>query len=105
MKVPLGSWTPELRGASTAGGGGGGTGFGVTDGAHALAVLTEWDEFRDLDFELIYRSMKKPAFAFDGRNVLPHAQLRGIGFEVSAIGKSVLANSMAPIEPLETVSV
>jgi hypothetical protein len=41
-------------------------------GAHALAVLTEGDEFRSLGFEAIYRSMRKPAFAFDGRNVLPH---------------------------------
>jgi UDPglucose 6-dehydrogenase len=32
--------------------------------------------------------MKKPAFAFDGRNILPHARLREIGFEVCAIGKA-----------------
>ena len=56
-------------------------------GAHGLAVLTEWDEFSTLDFERVFAGMKKPAFAFDGRNVLPHERLRGIGFEVSAIGK------------------
>src|SRR5436190_15289758 len=41
--------------------------YRTADAAHALAVLTEWDEFKRLDFEQIYRSMKKPAFAFDGR--------------------------------------
>jgi UDPglucose 6-dehydrogenase len=58
-------------------------------GAHALAVITEWDEFAGLDFELIYRRMNKPAFAFDGRNILPHATLQALGFEVHAIGKPV----------------
>jgi UDPglucose 6-dehydrogenase len=55
--------------------------------AHAFAVLTEWDEFKELDFERIYKSMAKPAFVFDGRNLLDHAKLREIGFEVHAIGK------------------
>lgn len=40
-----------------------------------------------LDFEAVYGVMSKPAFIFDGRNILPHAQLRRIGFEVYAIGK------------------
>ncbi len=56
--------------------------------AHAIAVLTEWDEFKSLDFEQIFNSMQKPAFVFDGRNVLDRAKLSGIGFEVFAIGKS-----------------
>jgi len=58
-------------------------------GCHSIAVLTEWDEFRDLDFARIYESMMKPAFIFDGRNILPHEALRDIGFEVYAIGKPV----------------
>jgi UDPglucose 6-dehydrogenase len=61
--------------------------YDAAAGAHALAVMTEWDQFRQLDFERIYRSMHKPAFAFDGRNILPHAALRSIGFQVHAIGK------------------
>jgi UDPglucose 6-dehydrogenase len=61
--------------------------YRALDGAHALAVLTEWDEFRALDFERIFARMKKPAFAFDGRNVLPAQVLREIGFELMAIGK------------------
>ncbi len=56
-------------------------------GAHALLVLTEWDEFRQLDFEAIYQSMVKPAWIFDGRSLLDHAKLRQIGFKVYSIGK------------------
>ena len=56
-------------------------------GAHALAVLTEWDEFTKLDFKQIYAVMSKPAFIFDGRNILNHAALRELGFQVYAIGK------------------
>jgi UDPglucose 6-dehydrogenase len=56
-------------------------------GAHAVAVLTEWDEFKELDFQKIHDGMLKPAFLFDGRNILPHAKLREIGFRLFAIGK------------------
>jgi len=56
-------------------------------GAHAIALMTEWDEFTTLDYTQIYAAMSKPAFIFDGRNILPHAALREIGFEVYAIGK------------------
>ena len=59
----------------------------AADGAHGLAVLTEWDEFKSLDFPAIYRGMHKPAFVFDGRNILPREELKKIGFEVFAIGK------------------
>jgi UDPglucose 6-dehydrogenase len=65
--------------------------YGAADGAHALAVITEWDDFVRLDFERIYAAMKKPAFAFDGRNILPHAVMREIGFEVHGIGKPATA--------------
>jgi UDPglucose 6-dehydrogenase len=57
-------------------------------GAHAIAVLTEWDEFAAYDYRKIYDVMSKPAFVFDGRNILNHAMLREIGFEVYAIGKT-----------------
>ncbi len=58
------------------------------DAAHGVAVLTEWDEFKTLDFQKIYDGMLKPAFLFDGRNILPHAKLKDLGFRVFAIGKS-----------------
>ncbi len=56
-------------------------------GAHAVAVLTEWDEFKSIDFQAVYDGMPKPAFLFDGRNLLDHDALRDIGFTVAAIGK------------------
>lgn len=55
--------------------------------AHAITLVTEWDEFKTLDWQRIYNDMLKPAFLFDGRNILDHAQLRKIGFKVYAIGK------------------
>jgi UDPglucose 6-dehydrogenase len=64
-----------------------GDAYKAAEGADAVVALTEWDEFRALDFRRIYESMKKPAFAFDGRNILPHELMGAIGFEVHAIGK------------------
>jgi len=56
-------------------------------GAHAIAILTEWDEFKTYDWQKIFKSMKKPAFVFDGRNILDSSALKNIGFEVWGIGK------------------
>ena len=56
--------------------------------AHAMVVLTEWDEFRDLDFVSIHQNMLKPAFAFDGRNILPAERMRDIGFRLYCIGQA-----------------
>ena len=61
--------------------------YEAAKGAHAILVMTEWDMFKDLDYERIYADMQKPAFLFDGRNILDHAKLRKIGFQVYAIGK------------------
>jgi UDPglucose 6-dehydrogenase len=55
--------------------------------AHAIAVLTEWDEFKGYDWQRIYDNMKKPAFVFDGRAVLDGKQLTDIGFVFQVIGK------------------
>ena len=44
-------------------------------GSHALCVLTEWDEFKTLDYAKIYEGMVKPAFVFDGRNILDHVRI------------------------------
>lgn len=60
----------------------------AASGAHAIAVLTEWDEFKEVNFETVYDSMKKPAFLFDGRNLMNRKKLSTIGFEVYATGKS-----------------
>ncbi|HOW43979.1 MAG TPA: nucleotide sugar dehydrogenase [Candidatus Aminicenantes bacterium] len=60
--------------------------------AQALAVITEWREFRDLDYERIFASMRKPAFVFDGRNLLDHRRLHAIGFNVYPLGKPSLTH-------------
>ncbi|MDA8743718.1 UDP-glucose 6-dehydrogenase [Rubripirellula amarantea] len=62
--------------------------YEASKGAHAVAVMTEWDAFKELDFTQIYDSMQQPAFVFDGRNLLDRCQLEKIGFEIHAIGKS-----------------
>jgi UDPglucose 6-dehydrogenase len=61
--------------------------YEATKDAHAILVLTEWDEFKALDFKRIYDQMQLPAFLFDGRNLLDLEALREIGFEASGIGK------------------
>ncbi len=63
--------------------------YEVAKDAHAIAVLTEWDEFKSYDWKKIYESMLQPANVFDGRNILPHEELRDIGFRVTSIGKSL----------------
>merc|ERR1711893_144338 len=59
----------------------------AVDGAHALVVLTEWDEFKTYPYQEFHAMMMKPAFVFDGRSILDHGMLEDIGFEVHAIGK------------------
>lgn len=61
--------------------------YAALEGAHAIAVLTEWDEFKEYDWQRIYDNMKKPAFVFDGRNLLNGDKLKEIGFVFQAIGK------------------
>ncbi len=61
-------------------------------GCHALVILTDWDLYRRLDFKRIYRSMVKPAFIFDGRNIIDHQKCFNIGFNVYPIGKPVLSH-------------
>jgi UDPglucose 6-dehydrogenase len=55
--------------------------------SHAIAVLTEWDEFTTYDWTYIYENMFKPAFVFDGRNILDAYALNKIGFQFKGIGK------------------
>lgn len=65
------------------------TAYAAAKDAHAIAVMTEWDEFKTLDFDTIYDNMPQPAFLFDGRNILDRNALTEKGFEVHGIGKSV----------------
>ncbi|MHC5310880.1 nucleotide sugar dehydrogenase [Myroides sp. LJL116] len=60
--------------------------YSALENAHGIAVLTEWDEFKDYDWQRVYDNMLKPAFVFDGRNVLDKEKLQNIGFVVFSIG-------------------
>ena len=51
-----------------------------------MAVLTEWDEFKSYNWQAMYDAMQKPAFVFDGRNILDKQELETIGFVYTAIG-------------------
>ena len=66
--------------------------YRAAEGCHAIAVLTEWDIYRNLDFQKIYDTMTKPASIFDGRNILDHKRCFDIGFNVYPIGKPPLTH-------------
>ncbi|XP_071264515.1 UDP-glucose 6-dehydrogenase isoform X2 [Salvelinus alpinus] len=74
--------------------------YQACQGAHALVVCTEWDMFKELDYERIYDHMLKPAFLFDGRRLLDqlHPRLQNIGFQIETIGKKV-TTSRIPYTP------
>ena len=59
---------------------------------HAIAILTEWRLSAELDYEAIFKDMVKPAFIFDGRNILDHRRLYELGFNVYAVGKAPLTH-------------
>ena len=63
--------------------------YNTTIDAHAIAVLTEWDFFKNVNFEKIYNNMEKPAFIFDGRKILNQEKLIEIGFNSYELGKSL----------------
>ena len=61
--------------------------YAAAEGAHALVLLTEWDEFRQLDYARIFAAMHQPAFVFDGRNILNLQEMTEIGFRAFGIGQ------------------
>lgn len=65
--------------------------YKAATGCHALAVMTDWDLYRKLDYRKIFKSMIKPAFIFDGRNIVDHQKCFEIGFNVFPIGKPALS--------------
>src|SRR5690606_11321456 len=62
--------------------------YEACNNAHAIAILTEWDEFKKYDWLKIYNSVIKPAFVFDGRKLLDSSKMKEIGFNYTAIGVS-----------------
>ncbi len=67
--------------------------YKAVDGCHAIAVLTEWDLYRNLDFRKIFNTMTKPASIFDGRNIIDHKRCFDIGFNVYPTGKPALTHT------------
>jgi UDPglucose 6-dehydrogenase len=63
--------------------------YAAAQDSDAIILVTEWDEFIDYDYQRIFLSMRKPAYLFDGRNILDHAKLKTIGFLVEAVGKQI----------------
>ena len=63
--------------------------YEASKNSHAVAILTEWDEFKRFNWNLIYENMKKPAFIFDGRNILDKEKISKIGFSYRGIGRSL----------------
>ena len=61
-------------------------------GAHAIALITDWKEFAEYDYDRIFSLMEKPAFIFDGRNILDHERLFEIGFNVFPLGKAEMTH-------------
>ncbi len=66
--------------------------YQAVSGCHAIAVLTEWDLYKSLDYQKIFQKMIKPAFIFDGRNIIDHQRCFDIGFNIYPIGKPPLTH-------------
>jgi UDPglucose 6-dehydrogenase len=63
--------------------------YGVAEGADAVVLVTEWNEFRSLDLERLKTAMKSPSF-IDLRNVYPRREMQRHGFTYVSIGRSNL---------------
>eukprot|EP01028_Stygiella_incarcerata_P010775 TRINITY_DN574_c0_g1_i1.p1 TRINITY_DN574_c0_g1~~TRINITY_DN574_c0_g1_i1.p1 ORF type:complete len:315 (+),score=67.45 TRINITY_DN574_c0_g1_i1:740-1684(+) len=65
--------------------------YAAATGAHAIVILTEWDEFIKLDYHRLHDVMMHPAFLFDGRRILKEneSNLKEIGFEYHTIGSKL----------------
>ncbi len=61
--------------------------YRAAEEAHAIAIMTEWDQFKTLDYEKIYEQMLKPAFVFDGRRIIDKGALDRIGFKTFKLGE------------------
>ena len=59
-----------------------------TNNSHAIAIVTEWEEFKNIDYKKVFENMFKPAFVFDGRKIMNGNKLINIGFNYFEIGKS-----------------
>lgn len=66
--------------------------YAAARGAHAVAILTEWDVYRTLDYKQLLASMECPNFLFESRNILDHRQLFDMGVNVYPVGKRPMSH-------------
>lgn len=62
----------------------------AVSGAHAIVILTDWQQFKTYDYQQFYTSMEKPAFIFDGRNILDHRAMYNLGYNVFPLGQKAM---------------
>ena len=70
--------------------------YGALEQADALAIVTEWNEFRTPDFEVMLRLLRQPVI-FDGRNLYDPAHMAELGFHYEGIGRAVPAPTGDPL--------
>ena len=54
---------------------------------NVITIMTEWDEFKSYDWDKVYRRIKKPAYIFDGRNILDFEKIKKLGFDYTGLGR------------------
>ncbi len=78
--------------------------YEAADGADALLVLTEWDEFKHLDYARIRRLLRYP-IVVDGRNLLSPDEMRKLDFNYVSIGRpDVVSSKMIRSARVEAVA-
>jgi UDPglucose 6-dehydrogenase len=63
--------------------------YGALEQADALVIATEWNEFRNPDFEVMIRLLRQPVI-FDGRNVFDLARMTALGFTYHGMGRAAV---------------
>lgn len=76
--------------------------YDTLEGADALAIVTEWSEFRNPDFNKIEQLLKQPAI-FDGRNVFTLSKMEKLGFYYQSIGRRTIHPQLRPELETETI--
>jgi UDPglucose 6-dehydrogenase len=72
--------------------------YEVASGADALVIVTEWNEFKLLNFERLQQIMSRP-LVLDGRNLYDPERMRRLGFEYHSIGRATVGGKAAPVRP------
>ena len=54
---------------------------------HAIIIITEWDEFKELNYRSFYSKMERPSYMFDGRNIMEEKKMSELGYIYCRVGK------------------